>query len=115
LGRYRLERADQLPQGLAPPDTGQAAVGVANDDDAVQVVGHDDPFVESHVQIAGRKPLPAVDDCPAKVGMFEPIVYHCSQNRQAIAHADRHEVGACLRVVVAVQSNGPAMVDLGIA
>ena len=98
LGGQRLERADHPTQRLAPHGDGSrtALISIADDNDAVQMVGHNDPFVEIQVRVALGEPSPTVGNRTATIGVVHPILYNRPKNRFAITYTDCHEISAIL-------------------
>ena len=117
LGGYSLERPNQSAQRFAfgRGDSRIALTRVGcNDDDAVQVVGHDNVRVQFHVRVPHCQPLPRVhNQLPGVVQSHFAVDYIAEQGPAFVGH-DSNVVGAILGVVVPLQADRPTVMEIRI-
>lgn len=93
LGTADLEAPDDLAEV-----TGHA---LANEEQPVEVVGHDGAFDERDLGVESRDLPPAVGDSPAQLVQFDALADQFAENRPAALDFERNHVDAALVVVVA--------------
>lgn len=106
-----------IPRGPTCRRIGMARgilVTVHDDDDAVDVVGHDDERVHHHVGPYLRRPVPFVGDDVAVRVSVHAVVDHVAEKTGASAGAYRDEIRPGLRVIIPAQADGLAVVFLGV-
>ena len=77
-----------------------------DDEDAVEMVRHDDERVQVDIRDVVRDGGPTAGDDLAQLVRLEYAVHHVTEDMVTLAGADGDEVGACLGVVVFTEADG---------
>ena len=93
LGAADLEAPDDLAE--------MAGHALANEEQPVEVVGHDGAFDERDLEMEARDLPPAVGDGPAQLAQFDALADQLAENRSTTFDFKRNHVDAALVVVVA--------------
>ncbi len=110
-----LERANEASQGFAfnrRRSRGGSRTAptrfVSDHDEAVEMVRHDNIFVQYHVRVLGPKTLPGIGHQLACLVQAHAGIHNLTEQASPPLDDDGDEVRACLRVVVVLQANRPA-------
>ena len=106
--RARLAAGKERPIGLgtadlkAPDDLAEmAGHALANEEEPVEVIGHDGAFDERDLGVEARDLPPAVGDGPAQLAQLDALADQFAENRPTALDFERNHVDATLVVVVA--------------
>jgi len=116
FGGHSLECADQATERFAFGDgcsrggsrtkptiiCASVVVFVGDDNDAVQVIGHDNPGVQTNIRVLIGQPIPRVGDDLPEFIQTHFAVDDFTEQRSAILSARGDEIGASLTIVVSL-------------
>jgi hypothetical protein len=104
-GRKGLESSDDFGDWFTQ--------GVLQNQDAVEMVGHNDEFINRQIPVVARQPLPVLPSNLPKLAFCHFSIYNIPKKMLPIGRANRNKIGTRTSVVVALEANRTAMMDLG--
>jgi len=79
--------------------------GVCHYQDAVDMVRHHDEFIQRHLREMRRNVTPALVRRTSGGVPFHPAIDNLAEQTRPTVRANRHKIGACLGVIVPLQSD----------
>jgi hypothetical protein len=99
------------PVGAAPAIQD---IAVLENEDAVHVVGHDDPGIQRHVWVLPVQPYPRLGCDLSPFVQLHLVVHYLAQQALPVLHADGDEIGPGRGVIVTRQTDRTAMVFVAV-
>ena len=87
---------------------------IFNDQNPVDVIGHDAIFIQSGIREMAGNALPISFGNLSYQGENRFFIFDGSQNQFSVSGADGHEIFYRCGIVVSTQTYGPAALDFGI-
>src|SRR5437867_3162657 len=82
---------------------------VRKDYNFVNMVRHDDPFVQFHTREMARDRMPSCRSNQSRMAQLHACAHNIAKQTQALSRADGYVIYACLRIVIVLQSNRASM------